>query len=286
MPRIRLENLSQASETLLLPLYFRAAETQRPDGIIQDPKAVELVNSLDYEFPGFDKLTFTQITAIMRARQFDRYTQEFLSTQPDGSVVDIGCGLDTRFHRLDNGTAEWYALDLPEVMALRRQLLSETERYHFISSSALDFTWMDRLSNTDGHSCLFLAEGVLPYLKESEVQGLVTTLRQRFPGAELVFDALPPFQVAMGRLHPALRKTSARLYWGLRNTRALEGWGDVIRLLNEWFYFEQPEPRLRALRLLRFFPPVGKGFKILRYRLGVSAHPGTIRRRKCGRQVN
>jgi len=268
MPRIKLENLSQASETLLLPLYFRAAETQRPDGIIQDPKAVDLVNSLDYDFPGFKKLTFTQITATMRTRQFDRYTQDFLSRQPNGTVVDIGCGLDTRFYRLDNGKAEWDALDLPEVMALRRQLLSETERYHFISSSALDFTWMDRLGNKDGHSCLFLAEGVLPYLKEREVRSLVNALRQRFPGAELVFDALPPFQVATGRLHPALRKTTARLYWGLRNNKELENWGDSIRLLSEWFYFDQPEPRLGVSRLFRFFPPIGKGFKILRYRLG------------------
>ncbi len=229
---------------------------------------MELVHRLDYAFPGFEKMRFTQLTATMRARQFDCYTQDFLQAHPCGTVVDIGCGLDTRFYRLDNGTATWFALDLPEVMALRRRLLTENERYRFISASALDLRWLDELWTRAGAECLFLAEGVLPYLQPGEVKRLVLALRERFLGAELVFDALPRWQVSTGRLHPSLRKTGAHLGWGLDDIRAPERWGRGLRLLSAWYYFEQPEPRLRQLRLFRFFPPLGRGFKILRYRLG------------------
>ncbi len=40
MSEIANQNLSGVSETLLLPLYIRAMESQRPDALIKDDKAV------------------------------------------------------------------------------------------------------------------------------------------------------------------------------------------------------------------------------------------------------
>jgi phosphatidylethanolamine/phosphatidyl-N-methylethanolamine N-methyltransferase len=64
----------------------------------------------------------------MRVRQFDAFARAFLAGRPGGLVVDIGCGLDTRFDRLDDGQMSWLGLDLPEVISLRRQLLPNAER--------------------------------------------------------------------------------------------------------------------------------------------------------------
>lgn len=35
-----IQNLNAVSRTLLIPLYFRAMESQRPDALVRDPKAV------------------------------------------------------------------------------------------------------------------------------------------------------------------------------------------------------------------------------------------------------
>jgi len=43
---------------------------------------------------------------ILKGREFDRFAQDFLSRHPDGVVVHIGCGLDTRFERVDNGRVD------------------------------------------------------------------------------------------------------------------------------------------------------------------------------------
>jgi hypothetical protein len=51
----------------------------------------------------------------------------------------------------------------------------------------------------------------------------------------------------------------------------LEAWHPGIRLLSEWNYFEQPEPRLGSARLLRYVPIFSKGTQILQYRLGNGA---------------
>jgi O-methyltransferase involved in polyketide biosynthesis len=266
MMKVRID-LSGVPETLLISLYCRAVESQRPDALVKDERAVELMNRIDYDFPRIKFSSADMLFTIMRVREFDRRTRDFLAAHPDGIVVSIGCGLDTRFDRVDNGTVEWYDLDLPEVIALRRQLLDETPRSRFIGCSVLDFAWMDVVGGNANRPCLFLAEGVFPYFGAVEVQQVVLVLQERFPGAELVFDAMTPFMAWIHSRHAAIRKLHAQL-WGIRRGQDLEAWSPGIRLLGEWFYFDQPEPRLGRTSLLRFVPFLNKGSSVVRYRLG------------------
>ncbi len=272
MSTIDLRQLSGVAETLLLPLIFRAAESRRPDAILRDPQAVEIVKRIAYDPDRVLKKSRDQVTVLMRMREFDRCARVFLNQHPNGVVVDIGCGLDTRFQRLDNGVFEWYGLDLPEVIALRRQLLDETPRSHFLSCSALDFAWLDLVDAGREHAYLFLAEGVFMFLEGAQVQRLVCALPERFPGTELVFDAFTPFMVRMNPvLHPVLKKIDASMHWGLKDSRELETWASGIQLLSEWFYFDQAEPRLGGMKFLRWVPGFGRGAKIVHYRLGEAA---------------
>jgi O-methyltransferase involved in polyketide biosynthesis len=261
-------DLGDVAETLLLTLYFRAVESQHPDALVKDEQAIVLMNRIDYDFSRFRRQLFDLVPTILRVRQFDRYTRAFLAEHPDGRVVQIGCGLDTRFERVDNGRVEWYDLDLPNVIALRRQLLPETSRCHFIGCSVLDFAWMDTLANKDSRPALLLAEGVFPYFEEVDVKRLILALQERFPGAESIFDAMSPFLAWLHNLELAAQRLEARLHWGLRQGRELEAWSPGIRLLDEWFYYDEPEPRLGAHRLLGKIPPVGGGYRVVRYRLG------------------
>ena len=93
-----------------------------------------------------------------------------------------------------NGQVEWYDLDLPDVIELRRKLVGgEGARYHFLACSVLESAWLDTVSAHRQRPFLFLAEGVFMYFEEAQVKSLVLTLREHFPGAELVFDAFSPF---------------------------------------------------------------------------------------------
>src|SRR5512136_2443525 len=195
MPTRTIRNLNAVSQTLLIPLYFRALESQRPDALVRDPKAVELVGQLNYDFSGVQRMKNEQVNFLLRMREFDRLARAFLAEHPGGVIVDLGCGLDTRFERVDNGQVNWYGLDLPEVIELRKEMLEETPRSHFIGCSVLDFSWMDALSGQAGKPILFLAEAMLVYLKEADVRRLVTALAERFPGADLVCDAYSPVVV-------------------------------------------------------------------------------------------
>ncbi len=267
MPAHAIRNLNAVSQTLLIPLYIRAMESERPDALIRDPKAAELVGQLDYDFSGVQRPKNEQVSFLLRMREFDRLALTFLTEHPDGVIVDLGCGLNTRFERIDNGQVEWYGIDLPEVIELRKELLDETPRNHLIGCSVLDFSWMDALNGQAGKHILFLAEAMLVYLEETDVKRLVQALAERFPGVELACDAYSPVVI---RFHPA-PPDMPRPRWGLKDDRDVEAWTPGNRLLNQWYYFDKPEPRLGAFQLMRYFPFLARVVRIVHYRLGEAA---------------
>ena len=254
-------------ETLLLPLYVRAMEAARPDAMLRDEKAACIMERLDYDFSKVRMQGHDELAVVMRAREFDRRARDFLSRHPEGVVVHIGCGLDTRFERVDNGMVEWYDLVLPAVIALRRKVVETAgPRCHMLAESVFEHEWLDLVTIHRPRPFLFLAEGVLPYFPEQQVKSLVLRLRDRIQGAELVFDGFSPFAVGMDNVQLALTRIDARMRWGLRNPHDLEAWAEGIRLLEAWYYFQTPEPRLGGAAWL--WRILGKSTGIYHYRLG------------------
>ena len=184
-------------------------------------------------------------------------------------MVHIGCGLDSRFERVDNGQVEWYDLDLPDVIEIRRKLVGgEGARHHFLPCSVLDGAWLEAVETHRGRPFLFLAEGVFMYLQEAQVKSLLLTLRDHFPGAELVFDCYSPTHVWVNNFQVTTLGHVAGTQWGIWHGQKLEGWGDGIRLLDEQFPFQFPEvDQRRALRVRLFSPLVARGIGVFRYQL-------------------
>src|SRR5574341_1278275 len=269
------QDLSGVSETLLVTLYLRAMETKRPDALIKDEKAVALVSRMSYDFARVRQIPLSEankLVIILRNREFDRYARDFLRRHPDAVVVDIGCGLDSRFERVDNGQLEWYDLDVPDVIALRRKLIGgEGERYHLLGCSVLDNAWLEAASAHRRRPVLFLAEGVFMYFEGAQVKSLVLTLHDHFPGAELVFDAYSPLHVWVHNLQTYTSKIAMRVHWGLWRGQEIEGWGDSIHLLDEWGFLDRPEPRLAHIRWMRPIESLARTMRIYHFRLGKGA---------------
>ena len=110
MPEANGPNLSGVPETLLIPLYYRAIEAQRPDALIKDEKAVELIKQLSaggstrYDADWLKQTPMAEMNKVLRimlTREMDRYTWNFLARHSGAVVVHIGCGLDSRFERVD-----------------------------------------------------------------------------------------------------------------------------------------------------------------------------------------
>jgi len=231
--------LEKEKETLLVPLYCKALESKKKTPIISDDKAVEMVSEIEYDYSQLKIPKKTYVTICMRAKQFDNYVIEFMKKYPKSTVIHLGCGLDSRFVRVDNGTVEWYDLDYPEVIELRKKFYRETDRYHLIPSSVVEFKWIDNLLSKKG-PFLFLAEGLFMYLKEEEVKALILKLQKEFSGCQVVFDSYSALTAKHIKHHPSIKKTGACIYWGIDDAHEIEKWNAGIHLIEKW-YFTQSE---------------------------------------------
>lgn len=190
-PKVDGSALTGVSETALLTLQVRANEARRRDGLIDDPMAIRLVESIDFDFAKFGPSRRQDMA--LRAKGFDDYTRRYLRRHPRATVVALAEGLQTSFYRLDaSGVGHefrWLTVDLPPMIELRTKLLPPSERVRVCAQSALDFTWMDDVDDSEG--VFITAEGLLMYLQRDEAMSLIRACAQRFPGAQMMFD-LPP----------------------------------------------------------------------------------------------
>jgi O-methyltransferase involved in polyketide biosynthesis len=280
-------HISAVSETLFLPLYALALESQRPDPVMVDPGAVDLTRRLNDHFRTSDKRLFrrlaegrlpdTLLTSLsLRIRHFDRSVAAFLERHPDGVVVSLGCGLDDRRRRVDNGRVRWFDLDLPEVIELRRQFLPESDRMRFIGMSALDLAWIDLLPDEPGENYMFVAEGLFMYLPPEGVRAIVTALRKRFPGAELIAEVTARRIVEMmggawgrGKLRRQFSLSENVVFsFGVDDSHVIERWAPGITLLDEWTSFDEPETQHSWFRWFSGFKLFRWAQWTARYRLG------------------
>jgi O-methyltransferase involved in polyketide biosynthesis len=266
MEKFKLADLPPVARTLFIPLACRAGEAPRPDAILRDPRAAQLFAQFEDGLTSLKGLDgHDRVAVLMRARQFDTFAGTFLGRHPDALVVDIGCGLDTRFDRLDNGQMAWLGLDLPEVIGLRRRFLPDGERNRTLSGSILDPSWLDEVARED-RPVIFLAEGVFSYFPEEDVKKVICGLAERFPAGELVFDTTSSFSVRMhNRTSGVLKATQTRLNWAVDDPRSLEAWG--LTLLDAWGYFDRHEPRLGIGNLFRYIPALAGANRVVHYRL-------------------
>ncbi|MBO8193574.1 class I SAM-dependent methyltransferase [Streptomyces oryzae] len=210
--------LSGVPETLLWNLYQRACEARRPDAVLADPKAVELVERIDYPFEetfGPPNPLLAQGQAL-RVRTFDAAVRAFLDAHPDGTVVALAEGLETQFWRVDNGRARWLCVELPETAEVRRALLPDGDRRRTLARSALELSWCEEVDTR--HGVLVTAQGLLMYLRPGEVRELIAGCAERFPGGALVFDAVPRWfseRTLRGQMRTAQGYQSPPMPWGL-----------------------------------------------------------------------
>lgn len=278
--------IGDVPDTSFVTLYCHAIESRSEHPILHDPKAEEITAELNRtlsrsEDPLDRRLASGRIDRnlvihiAIRAKKYDEYARDFLAMHPGGVIVNIGCGLDSRFLRIDEGTVFFYDLDLPEIIDLKRRFFRETERYHFIASSVLDFRWMRMLLGLEG-PFLFMAEGVFMYLEGERVRSLVLQLRETFPGSELICEVVNSFWLKKPlktlidwKMHERGHLGREAVFQsGIRDGREMEQWHPGIRFLGEWSYFDSDEEKLGWLRVFRYIGWVRKTQWTVRYFLG------------------
>ena len=190
-------------ETLIIPLFGRLICSEHYPQLFSDPEARRICNCLDYNFTEKRKKMespaglFGALEVAQRQYDLRCEVENYLKEHPKAAVVNLGCGLDDTFSKVDNGLCLGYNLDFPDVIAVRNELLPVREREKNIACNLNDFSWMDAVDASNG--AVFYAAGVFYYFKTADVKRLFDTMAEHFPGAVLAFDSCNAFGAKLMR---------------------------------------------------------------------------------------
>jgi O-methyltransferase involved in polyketide biosynthesis len=211
-------DLSGPPQTMLDMLYGKALDADAAHPVLGDVYAKRLVDQLDYDWSkcAINKQRRRQVASIaVRTSQFDMWTRQFLSRHERAVVLHLGCGLDSRVFRIDPGPGvEWYDVDYPDVIGLRKQLYQERGHYHLVAASATDPSWLAAVPAD--RPVLLLAEGLSMYLPQDEGVALLRRVVERFPSGQLILDFWSRFGMkAQSRTNRVITHSGSELGWAV-----------------------------------------------------------------------
>jgi O-methyltransferase involved in polyketide biosynthesis len=241
MQRIESRDLTGVSETLLVPLHYRVTESKNPVSAFRDEVGERFHDAIAYDWHKFSNESVLGRIMPVRTAIFDTQVNAFLEKTPEGLVVNLGAGLDTRFYRLDNGAVLWIEIDLPGVIAFRRKLGEpENPRHQLIAASVLDEDWIQQVAKTARGRILFVAEGLFPYFTEEEHRSIFTRLAEGFPEQEMLFQTFAPSLVRGLVQYSDLPKmsTNVELRWGLEDGTQVAALSPKVEFLREFSLLE------------------------------------------------
>ncbi|KAK2038725.1 O-methyltransferase [Colletotrichum somersetense] len=259
-PKKTTPTLTGVPETLLGTVLSKAADAISPSPILGDTWAAEILTKVDYDFDRLGVSGWLQAWAVLRSRDFDHWTSEFLDLHahsPEGvTVVHLACGLDTRALRLrryfSRMPLRWIDVDLPDVVKLRRELvpdpLAETNTtagkystYDLQASSATETSWYRDIPAD--RPTVIVIEGLSMYLAEEEMRDLVRGLVRHFGQGQhghLIFDATNSFVMAAQAWLNPVANSGSKLNWWLDNPLSIEAWAEGLTLREELLLSSRP----------------------------------------------
>ena len=251
-------SLHGVPETMLIPLWARAYETQKGSPLVRDPIAVDLVSKLDYDFSKFKHARLSQIGTAVRSNILDRATKAFIHAHENAVCLNLACGLDTRFERVKNGRVDWYNIDLPEGIELRERLLTEVDPHtKNIAASIFDPAWINQIPHHD-RPVLILMEGASMYFRKEQMETLLQLLIEHFAPATMLMEVMPPFLIRHQKHHDSVKRESAPFQWGVERGRDVLALHPQLRLSWERTLYEGYRMHWGLLGILSWIPWVNR----------------------------
>lgn len=228
-------------DTLFVPMLGRIYASECCPQVLYDKEALSLKNKLPAQLLRQEgQSQYTLLASAVRSANMDRYIRDFQRRKPNGAVVQLGCGLETACFRNEDQNTRWYAVDLPNVIAYRQELLPQQERETCIAADAFADTWIKRVrAGAPDAPLLVTAGGLFHYFQEEKVVGLLRMLRS-FGNIELVFDTVNGRGMRMMRKKymKQVGHEDAQMFFYVDSAEALAAKaGEGVRVLAEEPYY-------------------------------------------------
>lgn len=200
--------LTGVTVTALWTLHCRARAAAA--GVLEDPEALRV----EAAYEGALAARFGRPDRCFgeRAAIYDRALRDFLARHPGAAVVSLGEGLETQRYRVE-GYGRWTSVDLPEVIALRDDLLPAAPPHAHRSDAVGGTGWHAALG---AGAAFVVAQGLMMYLAEETVRAIVEGLAERAGATAMMFDVVPRWTHRLSQLRPPMAGSlrMPRMRWG------------------------------------------------------------------------
>lgn len=196
--------LAGASDTARWVAYLRALESERPDPLFVDPYARELAGPRGKMLGDSLPVGPLRWSLAVSTYCFDTWASDLVSRHHIRSVLNLGCGLDTRPYRMSwPNDVRWVEVDEPELLRAKTQVLQRVQPHCQLARVPMDLSAPERNALLRGLALaspvLVITEGLLVYLAEHEVAALAGDLRDTFEEAFWLVQNISPAQLARQR---------------------------------------------------------------------------------------
>ncbi len=176
----------QIPANLLQPMWLRSRESLIDNGLVYDPIAARACQRCQLAPECFSgDIDQKQLLHVTLARLCDQHVSAFIKRNPDGWIINVGAGLDTRFYRVDNGRCHWLELDVTEHLLWRKKLFHHSERYHHLCGSVDDLSWLTQLPVGDKSPVMIVCEHALLDCNQQQIAKFVQALGCHFDSARI-----------------------------------------------------------------------------------------------------
>jgi O-methyltransferase involved in polyketide biosynthesis len=227
------KELSKIEETMLGPLWARATYSQKYPELLEDQKAIEIMERVDYDFSQIREYLgeWRAVGLMIRAKRFDEAAKKYIGKHPFTTIINIGAGLDTTFSRIDNGKIKMYNLDLPGAIEFRNSLIPNSERNKNIATSAFNYKWIQKIDYKMKKGIFFIAGGFIYYFNEKKVSKLIAKLADQFPGGEIVFDTVSSLAMKIVNKRAEKAESELRFQMAMNNPyEVIPQWSEKLEI--------------------------------------------------------
>lgn len=210
--------MNSVNKTMYIPLYGKSV-VSRKGLFLSDPRAERIWEQEGFPLGGRSASKWLAYTMGIRAAVFDDWLRAQMEQIPDGVVLHIGCGMDSRVLRVGTGGHCWYDVDFPEVIRERRRYFEEGPEYRMLGADVRQKGWLDAVSGAK--DAIVVMEGVSMYLTPRELLELVQLLTGRFDRIHLLMDCYTELAAKVSRYKNPINEVGVTRVYGLDQPQKL-----------------------------------------------------------------
>jgi len=190
---------------------------------------------------------------VLRTKGIDYLLKKELRERHDGAnIINLACGLDTRFERLKDNfkIKNWFDCDLPEVIEVRNLFFDESLKNKMFAFDILDESWPTKFK--DLNDPIIIVEGLTMYLDEEKIRKFFSILNKYFSCYSIILDFMGPFFVKKEWLLPVMKQFDVNFTWGISSPQGFCNFDERLSVKDSLGFMDGIDSNFSSMPFLDF----------------------------------